>query len=327
MNQRRRARVVLAVLVLASLVLVTADFRSDGGPLDSLRSIATSAFEPVQSGLSAVARPVVDVFTNAGELLSIREDNVQLRDRVEALEQRELSVDAIQRENGELRALLELRDANAWQTVAASTVAFTPSNFEWTITIDVGSEDGVEEDMPVVEGAGLVGKVIQVTPTSSRVLLAIDPNFAAATRSAAVGDIGVVTGQGSDLMRMVADDPAAELLPGDEIVTNSYQFGVFPHGIPVGIVESTQDVTNELSRSVLVRPFVDFNRLSQVLVILEHPTDAPPPVPDLPERRLDPPQLVPDEPEPTEPPVSEDPDASGDDPDATDPEAETGTQA
>ena len=161
MNQRRRARVVLAVLVLASLVLVTADFRTEGGPLDGLRGAATSVLEPVQRGLSAVASPVVDVFTNAGELWSIRADNEQLRDRVEALEERQLSTDAIERENDRLRALLELREANDWETVTASTVAFTPSNFEWTITIDVGAADGVEEDMPVVEGSGLVGKVIQ----------------------------------------------------------------------------------------------------------------------------------------------------------------------
>lgn len=310
MNQRRRARVVLAVLVLASLVLVTADFRTEGGPLDGLRGAATSVLEPVQRGLSAVASPVVDVFSNAGELWSIRADNEQLQSRVEALEERQLSTDAIQRENERLRALLDLREANDWETVTASTVAFTPSNFEWTITIDVGAEDGVQEDMPVVEGSGLVGKVIQVTQSSSRVLLAIDPNFSAATRSAASGDVGVVTGQGSDLMRMVADDPSAELEPGDEVVTNNYEFGVFPHGIPVGIVETAPEDSTQLSESVLVRPFVDFNRLSEVLVILSFPIEAPPPVPDLPERSLDPPTLVPDEPAESEAPAEDaDPDA------------------
>lgn len=312
MNQRRRARVVLAVLVLASLVLVTADFRSEGGPLDGLRGVATSVMEPVQRGLASAVRPVVDVFTNAGELWSIREDNELLQTRVEALEQRELSTEAIERENARLRALLDLREANEWETVTASTVAFTPSNFEWTITIDVGSDHGVAEDMPVVEGAGLVGKVIQVTPTSSRVLLAIDPNFSAATRSAGSGDVGVVTGQGSELMRMIADDPSAELEPGAEVVTNNYEFGVFPHGIPVGVVETQQQGPSQLSESVLVRPFVDFNRLSEVLVILSYPIQAPPPVPDLPERSLDPPQLVPDEPEPSDPPVENpDPDGEG----------------
>ncbi len=312
MNQRRRARAVLAVLVLASLVLVTADFRSEGGALDGLRGVATSVMEPVQRGLTAVAQPVVDVFTNFGELWTIRADNEQLRERLDALEQRELSTQAIERENRRLRALLDLEEANDWETVTASTVAFTPSNFEWTITIDVGSDDGVAEDMPVVEGAGLVGKVIQVTPSSSRVLLAIDPNFSAATRNAATGDVGVVTGQGSELMRMIADTPTAELEPGDEVVTNNYEFGVFPHGIPVGVVEAQQDGPNQLNQSVLVRPFVDFNRLSQVLVILSFPTTAPDPVPDFPERSLDHPQLVPDEPASPSPPVDV-PASEGDD--------------
>lgn len=303
MNQRRRARVVLAVLVLASLVLVTADFRTEGGPLDGLRGVASSAMEPVQRGLAAVVRPVVDVFAETGELWSIREDNQRLQDLLAALEERQLSTQAIQRENERLRALLELREANDWETVTASTVAFTPSNFEWTITIDVGSDDGVGEGMPVVEGSGLVGKVIQVTSGSSRVLLAIDPNFSAATRSATTGDVGVVTGQGSELMRMVTNNPDAQLEAGHEVVTNNYAFGVFPHGIPVGVVEARQQAGSQLNASVLVRPYVDFNRLSEVLVILSFPTEAPPPVPDFPERSLDHPQLVPDEPPPSDPPV------------------------
>ena len=319
MNQRRRARVVLALLVLASLVLVTADFRTEGGPLDGLRGLATSTMEPVQRGLAAAVRPVVDVFSDAGELWTIREDNERLSQRVEALEDRQLSVEAIERENQRLRALLDLREANDWETVTASTVAFTPSNFEWTITIDVGSDHGVAEDMPVVEGSGLVGKVIQVTPGSSRVLLAIDPNFSAATRSAAAGDIGVVTGQGSELMRMVADSPNAEFGAGDEIVTNNYEFGVFPHGIPVGVVETRQDAGGQLGQSVLVRPYVDFNRLSEVLVILSFPTEPPPPVPDLPERSLDPPRLVPEEEPSDDPPVEA--------PSPADEEEQQGTEA
>lgn len=300
MNSRRRARVVLAVLVLASLVLITADFRSEDGPLAALRGAATTVLSPVQGVAGDVTRPIADVFGNLGELTSIREDNEQLQAEVEALRDRQLAADAVERENAELRSLLELRDANDWETVTASTVAFTPSNFEWTITIDVGSDDGVAEDMPVVEGRGLVGKVIQVTPSSSRVLLAIDPNFSAAIRAADSGDVGVVTGQGAQLMRLSPDGSGDDIEQGTEVVTNNYAYGVFPAGIPVGIVDEIDEGPDELSRTILVRPFVDFNRLGHVLVVLQHPTEAPPPVPDFPERDLDPEQLVPDEPSPSE---------------------------
>lgn len=300
MNPRRRARAVLAVLVLASLVLITADFRSDEGPLTALRGVATSVLSPVQGAASTVTRPVTDLAGNLGELWDIRRENTRLREEVGQLRDRRLAAEAVERENAELRSLLALRDANDWETVAASTVAFTPSNFEWTITIDVGAEDGVEPEMPVVEGAGLVGKVIQVTPTSSRVLLAIDPNFSAAIRAADSREVGVVTGQGSQLMRLSPDGAGGAFVEDTQVVTNNYAFGVFPAGIPVGIVDQVVEGADDLSRSVLVRPFVDFDRLGHVLVVLEHPTEEPDEVPTVPERRLDPPQLVPDPtPEPT----------------------------
>jgi rod shape-determining protein MreC len=296
MNPRRRARIVLAVLVLASLVLITADFRSEGGPLAGAREAATSVFAPLQGAAAAVTSPIVDGVTWVGDLWDVRAENARLRDEVERLRERRLASQAVERENAELRALLGLRDASDWETVAASTVAFTPSNFEWTITIDVGSDDGVQPDMPVVEGAGLVGRVLQVTPTSSRVLLAIDPNFSAAIRGADSGEAGVVTGQGSQLMRLSPDGRGDDFVQGTEVVTNNYAYGVFPAGIPVGVVDQVDEGADDLSRTLLVRPFVDFERLGHVLVVLQSPTVPPPQVPNVPDDRLDPPQLVPDEP-------------------------------
>lgn len=296
MNPRRRARVALAVLVLASLVLITADFRSDGGPLEGLRGVATTVFEPVQDAAGGATRPITGVFSQIGDLWTIRQDNQDLREEVDQLRERRLASEAVERENNELRALLDLRDAGDWETVTASTVAFTPSNFEWTITIDAGSEQGIAPGMPVIEGAGLVGRVLQVTPTSSRVLLAIDPNFSAVIEGADTGETGVITGQGSQLMRLSPDGGGEEFVLDTQITTNDYAFGVFPAGIPVGIVDQVDEGVDDLSRSVLVRPFVDFERLGHVLVIMQEPTTEPTTDDDSPvDGELDPPQLVPDE--------------------------------
>lgn len=258
---------LLAVLVVAALLLVTVDFRADDGPTDRLRAGATTVLRPFQDGVATLVRPFGDLGDGVRDLFATRAENQRLREQVATLEQRRASSADLQRENDELRDLLGMRERTDLETVAARTIALAPSSFEWTITIDVGSADGIARDMPVIDGDGLVGRVIQVTPRASRVLLTIDPNFSAASRTARTGEIGPIDGRGGDPMVMRPLDPDADVAAGDEVVTSSYQGGLFPAGIPIGTVAEVVDSGSRLTREVLVSPFVDFTRLHHVLVI------------------------------------------------------------
>lgn len=280
MYQRRRARILLAVLLAAALILITVDIRSgeNDGPLSRVRDGATAVFRPVQDGLATLVRPIGGFFSSIGELARTRTANEELRARVEELEARHRALADLQRENDELRALLGMRDRLDLDTVEARVVALTPSSFEWTITIDAGSADGVERNMPVINGSGLVGRVIQVTPRASRVLLAIDPNFSAAARSARTGEVGIIDGRAGQPMRFRPLDPQGDLRVGDEVVTSPYQGGVFPGGIPIGTIADAGDVGARLTRDVEVRPFVDFTRLHHVLVVRTEPVEQVPPL-------------------------------------------------
>lgn len=283
MYQRRRAPVLLAVLVLVALVLITLDFRSgDTGPLERARTVASAVFSPVQDGLAALARPVVEAAGSLGNLFRLRAENEQLRERLEMERLGRRAVEDLERENRELRGLLAMAERRDLRGVVGRTIALGPSNYEWTITIDAGTADGVERDMAVINGDGLVGRVIQVGASSARVLLAIDPNFGGAAHVARLGEQGRISGRGSDLMRFLPLDPQAPVQIGDEIVTSSYQNGIFPPGIPIGAVEEVIDRAGLLRREALVRPFVDFTRLSSVLVVQHRPPEPLPPVPDAP---------------------------------------------
>jgi rod shape-determining protein MreC len=277
---RRRARILLAVLVLLALVLVTVDFRSDGssgdGPLGRLRGIASTVFGPVQDGLATIVSPIGNSLSGIGDVFDARAENAQLRSQLERLEERRLSYDDVLRENEELRQLLEIQERSELRTRAAQVIANGPSNFEWTITLDVGSADGVQRDMPVINGDGLVGRVIQTTTDTSRVLLAVDPSFQAAAAHAQSGETGAVQGNGGEPMIYRPLDPEAELEVGDEIVTSRYSNGVFPAGIPIGTVDATDPSSGLLSRTIQVRPWVDFTRLQTVLVVLYEPEQVLP---------------------------------------------------
>jgi rod shape-determining protein MreC len=268
-QQQRRARTLFFVLLFIALVLITVDFRGgDDGPADRLRNGVTVIMRPIQDGVATLVSPFRDLGGGVRDVFATRTENQRLRDEVAELGARRSSSVDLERENRQLRELLDMRDRTALDTVAARTVALAPSSFEWTITIDVGSEDGIARDMPVVDGDGLVGRVIQVTPRASRVLLAIDPNFSAASRTARVGEIGSIDGRGGDPMVMRPLDPDADIEVGDELVTSSYEGGVFPAGIPIGTVSEVVETGSRLTREALVSPFVDFTRLDQVLVVL-----------------------------------------------------------
>jgi rod shape-determining protein MreC len=295
MYQRRRTRILIGILLFAALVLITMDVRAgDGGVLDGLRGTATGVLQPVQDGASALVRPLGSATDGIRELFSLRSENAELRDRVEDLEERRRVVSDLERENREFQALLDLEERLEFETVAARTVALAPSSFEWTITIDAGSDDGIERDMPVIAGAGLVGRVIQVTPTASRVLLAIDPSFSATARSSRTAEIGSVSGRGSDPMLMQPLEPAADIQAGDEIVTSSFAGGVFPGGIPIGVVADAGDPIARLTRSITVLPYVDFTRVHHVLVVLSAPVEPVPPLEGTPGIPFEPPPIAPD---------------------------------
>ena len=279
MFQRRRVRLLLALVVAVAIALVTVDFRSgDDGGLDRLRGVATSVLRPIQDGVGVLVRPLGDAAGAVGDLFAVRSENRELRARVEALEERRRVLDDLVRENAELRDLLAIADRIALSTVTARVVALAPSNFEWTITIDVGAADGVERGMPVIDGEGLVGRIIQVTPNASRVLLAIDPSFSAAARTAQTGEVGVLDGRGGDPMVLRLLDPTAVVEVGDPIVTSSYQGGVFPAGIPIGTVSQVTEGTSPLAREVQVNPYVDFTRLHHVVVVFTTGVDDIPPL-------------------------------------------------
>jgi rod shape-determining protein MreC len=155
--------------------------------------------------------------------------------------------------------------------VAGVVIGNGVSNFDWTITLDKGSSDGIKVGQPVIAGSPssprLVGLVVSVTPVSSDIQLLIDQHFAVAGRLSGSGETGLVQGQGEQDPRMDLISPDAKVdLSGDqpvEVFTVSYeingQHGRYPPDILIGQVASVVQNSNTLETSVTVRPAVDFS--------------------------------------------------------------------
>lgn len=318
MDDRRRGRALLAVLTLVALVLITMDYREDGGgAVAAVRRGALVVFAPVQDGFAAVTGTIGGVFDDVRAYTSLRDTNAQLEEELRAIEERLPSVADLERENAELRALLRMRERQELDTVSARVIGQSPDVRSNTVLIDAGAEDGIETGMAVIDARGLVGKVVVTTPWHASVELLTSPAARYAARIAQTGESGLLRGAGADPFRLELLDPEARAEAGSEVVTRTFQGSTIPDGIPIGVVADQDDGggTTVSTRYQLVRPFVDFRRLSIVQIVL----DAP-----VPPTEIDPDDVVPPPSRPRPQPGG--PESSGDDDaDEGEPTGEEGT--
>lgn len=283
MKDTRRTRITLALLLLVAFAFITVDVQGGvDSPLKGLRGVGSTIFGPIERAAAAVARPVrqtVSAVAGIGEsrerIEELRRENRELRDRlrISRLEDKQAA---------QAEQLLQLSGLGRYRVVGARVVALQGTHsFENTATIDVGSRDGVEPDMTIVNGDGLIGRVATVGSTTSTVLLATDATSAVGARLEGSDEIGVVNGRGrtpdgSGLLHLELLDPAAPLEPGERIVTFGSQGGQpYAPGVPIGTVRSVASTPGALTKSAVVEPFADFTALGVVGVVVEPPRTDP----------------------------------------------------
>jgi rod shape-determining protein MreC len=273
----RSTRLLVVVLVSISLAVITLDYREgETGPLAGLGRTALAAMAPLQQAVTTVTRPIGDFFSGLVHLPSLENDNQQLRRANDALRAQIAAGTDVRSQFEQLSALLGLKESLAPTSVPAVVIANGLSNFRFTITINRGSDDGVEMDQPVVTGSAdapiLVGKVVKVSSISAEVQLIIDRNSAVAGRLSVSHESGLVEGQGEGDLRMSLVTPGT-VVEGDEtVVTQGYevngQRGLYPPGLVIGEVSHVIPGTSDLQEFVTVRPAIDFSSLEFVLVLL-----------------------------------------------------------
>lgn len=274
-RRERSTRLLVIALVLTSLIIITLDFRGgDQGPLAIMGRFSLNIISPLQEAVAKVFRPVGSFFVDLSRVGSLNAENERLRQQLEEARGQQAAFQELEAEVKDLRETLRIRDRLAFETIGATIISEVPSNFEASVTIDRGSADGVAPDMAVIAADGLVGRVVRVTTNYSKILLITDPNSSVAARLAASRETGILTGQRERELRFGLVDPETPVAPGEQVVTSGLG-GVFPGGIPVGVVSQVVPDETALEKQILVRPTVDFSRLSDVLVVLTSGAPVP----------------------------------------------------
>ena len=277
MHDNRRTRLVLGVLLIIAIALITLDFR-DGGASPA-RRLCANIFGPVERAAHDVTDPVASVFdsitggTSAQRTIaSLQRRNAELRAELSAAQLNQAA-------SKQLAQLLQL-DAGGYRIVAANVIA-SGGGFSDTVTLDVGSRDGIKPDETVLNGSGFVGLVTQVSANTSTLLLASDASSVVGVELAGSGEIGAVSGtgkslSGSALLRLSLFDANAVLHAGQQVVTYA-SMGDKPQvpGVPVGTIVSVNSSAGGLTQTAMVRPAVSFTSLGVVGVVVQVPRHNP----------------------------------------------------
>jgi rod shape-determining protein MreC len=278
MRDNPRTRLVLVVLLLTAFTLITLDARGGGTSLlDRLRASTQSVFGPIERAAAAVVRPVSNFVDGIGSIGSNEQRISELEQQNEelALQLRTSEVD--RNRARELDQLLGLAALGQYRIVPAEVIAVgSARGFIRTVTIDAGSRDGITVDLTVVNGEGLVGRVIEVGSSTSTILLLTDPEFVVGVRMAGSMELGTVRGGADGPMSLELFNPQADLQVGDLMVTLGSRNGrPFVPGVPVGTVLSVRSTPGALTRSADVGTFVDVTTLDLVGVVVEPPRTDP----------------------------------------------------
>jgi rod shape-determining protein MreC len=279
-----RARLVAVALVLVSIALVTVYFReSEGGTLHGAQRIGVSVAMPFEVAGDRVARPFRDAFGWASDLLGAKSENAKLRKQVEDLRQQVIAEQTAAQENKRLQDLLGYIDGprfpENYRGVATTVVARPPTAYDQEMLIAAGTGSGIERNDPVVTEEGLVGLVTDITSNGAKVTLLTDQSSAVSAMVLESGAAGIVRHGPSDPSALILDRVGKDAMvkEGDLVITAGWRSGqlesLYPRGIPIGTVKSVGQQDVDLYKRIQVAPLVNFDSLSDVVVLV--PTARP----------------------------------------------------
>jgi rod shape-determining protein MreC len=257
------------VLLVLAIALITIDFRGSGN--SQPRSVGGRLFGPVEQVVGDVTSPFVGLYhavsgNDQAQIDALRQQNADLR--------AELSGSQVsQQEAAQLASLLHLASQGRYRVVAGTVIA-AGGSYDDTVTISVGSRAGVEPNETVLDGDGLVGTVLSVTPTTATVQLATDAAATVGVRLSDTGQIGALSGTatsmaGRGLLKLTVFDTTATLQVNEGLVTFGSVGGrPYVPGVPVGKIVAVTTPPGSLTPTALVQPFASFTGLDVVGVVI-----------------------------------------------------------
>lgn len=252
----RFAYVLLLAAAFSLLVLGKAETQF----VERVRMSVTDTLSPLLTALSQPLTSFNAAVDNVSTLFVIYAENQRLLEENERLHKWQDVARRLEQENIALRGLVRLTSEPSISFISGRVVGDSGGAFVRTLLVDSGAEDGVGKGQAVTTSRGVIGRIVEVGDSSSRLLLITDLNSRIPVTIEPTRDRAVLAGDNSNEPRLIFLPAGARLSPGDRIVTSGHG-GMFPPGLPVGSVSQVAE------GEIRVAPFVDWHRLEYVRIL------------------------------------------------------------
>jgi rod shape-determining protein MreC len=275
---RRQALLYVALLTISLLLLAF----SSSTPITELRRGVGFAMAPIQNVLRQSGQTISSFFATLGEIDRLRTENQDLTTQVDELATQNRSLESLQAQNQQLTDLLQVRSSLDYESTAAEVISRRITDQEHVISLDRGTNAGIEVNDPVVGGGGaLVGQVVEVGPNYSRVLLITDERMNVVGLLEQSRGVGTVRGRLERPLEMDGISASNTVSLGEAVVTAGIELSAdirspYPKGILIGTIADVQRSPDQLFQTALVTPAANFETLEYVLVITNYQGGLPP---------------------------------------------------
>jgi len=261
---------IVGLLVLIAINIIVLSVTSGRYAGFGSGRIVISLVAPFQEVVTRAIRFVRDIWRHYFFLVSASKENEELKKELRRVLEKNNRCKEIALTNLRLRNLLIFQKTVAHKLLGAEIIGKAPSPWIKTAIIDKGKVDGVEKGLPVVIPEGIVGQVIDVSNHYSRVLMIIDQNSAVDAVVQRNRARGIIEGESTDRCSLKYALRKHDIKNGDTVVSSGLD-GVFPKGLRVGRISKVSRRSSGIFQEVTVTPFVDFERLEEVFVVLNPP--------------------------------------------------------
>jgi rod shape-determining protein MreC len=264
--------IVLIVLFFFNMTILNVTSKRGMSSPTWVGKVFVPVVSPFQKAAAHSIRFVKDIWENYFHLVHVAEENAELKKQLDLCREQINRYREMELFNTRLRGFLRFKKQTNSEVLTAEVISKDSSAWYKTIMIDKGLRDGVEKGAPVVVPQGIAGQVIDATEKTSKVLLIIDRNSAVDGLVQRTRARGIVKGDaaGACLFQYAL---RKEDIKEKDVIVSSGMDGVYPKGLMIGVVSGVTNNNTGVFQEVRITPFVNFEKLEEVLVVMHAPEE------------------------------------------------------